>query len=112
MQQDISKPPLSVLDKHGEWRALSLKAIGVFTLIRSLDEGQGATFNQLNDCNPGGVTVLRGALKELELLGIIRRRIVREENGRHAGTYYDFFRDETGKAYPSLHDLKESIFRE
>ena len=90
MKRNVPELPFTVLDDNGERQTLSLKAIGAYTLIASLDEGRGATFKQLRACKKGGVTVLRSALDELESLGLIYRRIVRDENGRHAGTYYDF----------------------
>lgn len=70
---------------------ISLKAKGLLSVILSLPDSWNYTTRGLASLSKDGVDSVGKALKELERAGYIKRRLLRDKNGRIADTEYTIF---------------------
>ena len=70
---------------------LSLKAIGLFSIILSLPPEWKFSVVGLAAITKDGITSVRGALNELEQNGYLTRKRIRTQDGRLEGSKYTFF---------------------
>ena len=70
---------------------LSLKAIGLFSIILSLPPEWKFSVAGLAAITKDGITSVRGALNELEQNGYLTRKRLRSQEGRLEDSEYTFF---------------------
>lgn len=70
---------------------LSLKAIGLFSIILSLPPEWTFSIAGLASITKDGIAAVRAALNELETYGYLTRRRVRAEDGRLENNEYIFY---------------------
>ena len=70
---------------------LSLKAIGLFSIILSLPPEWKFSVVGLAAITKDGITSVRGALNELEQNGYLTRKRIRTQDGRLEDSEYTFF---------------------
>ncbi|MGM9659323.1 MAG: helix-turn-helix domain-containing protein [Faecousia sp.] len=76
---------------HLRDRRLSLKAIGLFSIILSLPPDWTFTIAGLATITKDGIATVRAALNELETCGYLTRRRLRSEDGRLESSEYSFY---------------------
>ena len=76
---------------HLRDRRLSLKAIGLFSIILSLPPEWDFSIAGLAAITKGGIATVRAALNELEAFGYLTRKRVRGEDGKLENNEYTFF---------------------
>ena len=70
---------------------LSLKAIGLFSIILSLPPEWDFSIAGLVAVTKDGIATVRAALNELETCGYLTRRRLRSEDGRLESSEYTFY---------------------
>ena len=70
---------------------LSLKAIGLFSIILSLPPEWNFSIAGLAAITRDGIATVRAALNELETCGYLTRRRLRSEDGRLESSEYTFY---------------------
>lgn len=68
---------------------LSLKAIGLLTIILSLLDDWDFSLNGLVKIRKEGIDAIRSAIRELEDKGYLQKTAIRNENGRFGKTEYE-----------------------
>ena len=76
---------------HLRDRRLSLKAIGLFSIILSLPPDWTFTIAGLATITKDGIATVRAALNELEANGYLTRKRVRGEDGKPENNEYTFY---------------------
>ena len=76
---------------HLRDRQLSLKAIGLFSIILSLPPDWTFTIAVLATITKDGIATIRAALNELEANGYLTRKRVRGEDGKLENNEYTFY---------------------
>ena len=89
---------------------LSLKAIGLFSIILSLPPEWKFSIAGLATITKDGITSVRGALNELEQNGYLTRKRLRSQEGRLEDSEYTFFElPEAGSPNPENRSRKSLI---
>lgn len=78
-------------EHHLRNKNLSLKAIGLFSIILSLPPNWDYSIAGLATITKDGITAVRGALNELEANGYLIRRRLRSPDGRLERNEYTFY---------------------
>lgn len=73
---------------HFKEKDMSLKAMGLLSLILNLPDTWEYTIEGLSHITKDGVDSIRSALKELERFGYLERERVRNSNGTLSGSEY------------------------
>jgi len=76
---------------HFRNRELSLKAMGLLSLMLNLPYNWDYTLKGLSTICSDGLTSVRNTLVELEKHGYVKRERMRDEHGRLAHTEYSIF---------------------
>ena len=76
---------------HLRDRRLSLKSIGLFSIILSLPPDWTFSISGLATITKDGIAAVRAALNELEACGYLTRRRLRSEDGRLESSEYTFY---------------------
>ena len=77
--------------RHLRDTRLSLKAIGLFSIILSLPPEWNCSIAGLAATTRDGIATVRAALDELETCGYLTRRRLRSEDGRLESSEYTFY---------------------
>lgn len=77
--------------RHLRDTRLSLKAIGLFSIILSLPPEWDFSIAGLAAITRGGIATVRAALNELEANGYLTRKRVRGEGGKLENNEYTFY---------------------
>ena len=77
--------------RHLRDTRLSLKAIGLFSIILSLPPEWDFSIAGLVAVTKDGIATVRAALNELETCGYLTRRRLRSEDGRLESSEYTFY---------------------
>ena len=76
---------------HLRDRRLSLKSIGLFSIILSLPPDWTFSISGLATITKDGIATVRAALNELEANGYLARKRVRREDGKLENNEYTFY---------------------
>ena len=76
---------------HFRNRELSLKAMGLLSLMLNLPDNWDYTLKGLSTICGDGLTSVRNTLVELEKHGYVKRERMRDEHGRLANTEYSIY---------------------
>ena len=76
---------------HFKNRGLSLKAMGLLSLMLSLPDTWNYTLNGLATICNDGISSVRAGIQELEQHGYIVRKRMRDEHGRLTETEYSIY---------------------
>lgn len=74
---------------HIRDKNLSLKAIGLLTIILSLPDDWDFSLTGLVKMRKEGIDAIRSTVKELEKAGYLRKTAIRDEKGRFGKTEYE-----------------------
>jgi len=78
-------------NQHFRNRELSLKAMGLLSLMLNLPDNWDYTLKGLSTICGDGISSVRAGLVELEKHGYVYRKRMRDEHGRLANTEYSIF---------------------